>query len=510
MKDLTRFGIVDYLGILWRRRWYLLVTTILVSAGATIYISRMPDIYRSASLIGAVTAFVSEDYVRPTVRISPEDRINAIREQIQSRTFLESMIERFSMYGYGTHEGFVMEKAVDLVRRQITVERGSGSTVTVSFIAPDPQFARTITQFLADELIRKGTAQSKEKTIATDQFLDEQLRQTTEALTAQEEKIKQFKNIHLGGLPEQSAVNMNALTSLHTQLTATETAIQQAREQQRQLSFRRRITQVSQDVQQAHGITAPAPREAAPSAQEIELERATGLLSQYLVKYTSDHPDVIALKGSIEKLAQQINENKARNGRAVPQAQADAPQTGQVSAADVTGTGTDSAEATFQFEADNLKDEIERREKEQKQILQQIAGYQKKLNLVPALEQELASLMRDLNVLNTQFQNLQRQKFNTQLAATVETDKKNETYRIIDEPNLPVKPVYPNRIKLMLIAIAGSIAAGIGAAVGREVIDSSIASEQEAELVLGLPVLVSIPTIPDPSKKPYKAKGQVA
>ena len=77
---------------------------------------------------------VSEDYVRPTVRSTPEDRINSIREQLASRTFLERMIEQFQMYGFGSNPKFLMESAVKTAQRQIGIEKTSNNTFTISFV----------------------------------------------------------------------------------------------------------------------------------------------------------------------------------------------------------------------------------------------------------------------------------------------------------------------------------------------------------------------------------------
>jgi uncharacterized protein involved in exopolysaccharide biosynthesis len=122
------------------------------------------------------------------------------------------------------------------------------------------------------------------------------------------------------------------------------------------------------------------------------------------------------------------------------------------------------------------------------------------LSLAPALEQELAALLRDEEVLKTQNSNLQKQKFNIQMATTAQTDKKNETYRIIDEANLPVKAEYPNRVQIILMGIAGGLLLGIGISFSRELLDTTISSEAEAKKLLNLPVLVTIPLVPNEKK----------
>ena len=108
--------------------------------------------------------------------------------------------------------------------------------------------------------------------------------------------------------------------------------------------------------------------------------------------------------------------------------------------------------------------------------------------------------MREADILRARYETLQKQKFSTEMATNVETDIRNETYRVIDEANLPVKPEAPNRLHMILIGIGGGLVLGIGAAYGREMLDTTIGSEQEVKRVLNLPVLATISTVPGAKK----------
>jgi polysaccharide biosynthesis transport protein len=235
-----------------------------------------------------------------------------------------------------------------------------------------------------------------------------------------------------------------------------------------------------------------------PSSAEAELSAKKAMLAQYLAKYTTTHPDVLTLQRDITRLEQQIQNQKAAAGTELTPMTEIAAGSGKN---EKPAEQSDPMEAAFQFEAESIKTEIAKREKEKQGLLQQIALYQKRLNLSPTREQELATLLREQEVLETQYGNLQKQKFNTQMASTVETDKKNETYKIIDEANLPVKAEYPNRLQIILMGIGGGFVLGIGAAFGRELLDSTIGSEEEAKKLLNLPVLVTIPTVPKEKKR---------
>jgi polysaccharide chain length determinant protein (PEP-CTERM system associated) len=497
MKDLKNLEIADYINVIWRRRWYFIITTVSIIATASYIISRLPDVYKSEARIQVESPFVSEDYVRPIVQSNPIDRIASIRAQVSSRTFLERIVEQFQYGGYGTPSGLPMDQAVMVLRNQIGIESTSNNVFLLTFTTTDPQLARDVNQRLADELIRSSTASRVDKTMATSQFMDEQLRDEAAALSQQEEKIRQFKTAHLHEMPDSASANVNAITGLYSRLSATENALEQAQDQQKMLDYKRQERKRLEMLAQSVANTGGAPRtndkkEPLSIGPEAELASKKAALTAMLRKYTQSHPDVLALSREIKELEQQIEEWKEA-AAALPKLETpvskERPEAGQMSTAQPD-------EDPFRVEAESIDKQIRKREKEKQDILYTIKTYEARFNLAPALEEELSRLLRDYDILRQQYLNLQNKKFNSQMAATVETDKKNETYKIIDPPSHPTKPVYPNRLQYVLMAIAGGFVSGIITAFGRELMDTTISNENEAIAVLNLPVLASISELP--------------
>jgi len=151
--------------------------------------------------------------------------------------------------------------------------------------------------------------------------------------------------------------------------------------------------------------------------------------------------------------------------------------------------------AQAKYELDILSKTISRREMEREDILKSISLYQNRLNLAPALEQELLSLTREHETKKQQAANLGARKFNSQMAANAVADKKNDIYRTLDEASLPEKPLFPTKVHIIWIGIGTSLLVGFAAAFIREYFESSLANEEEAAAVLNLPVLASIPEI---------------
>src|SRR5262245_50972334 len=97
MKNFQDLSASDYMQILRRRVVYLIVTTIVASVAAGWYIWQMPSIYKSETTILVADRILPEDYIGSLTRDSITGRIEFVRQQLGSRTFLERIIQEFQL-----------------------------------------------------------------------------------------------------------------------------------------------------------------------------------------------------------------------------------------------------------------------------------------------------------------------------------------------------------------------------------------------------------------------------
>ncbi|MDR1726335.1 MAG: hypothetical protein LBT74_00135 [Acidobacteriota bacterium] len=502
MKDLSNLEVTDYFRILWNRRWYFLILFVLMSVGSAIYAVRAPDVYKSQARIRVDTTISSEEFMRTGAGSLVDERINAVREQLQSRAFLERMIESLQMYGFGTNPNFVMESAVSAARRQIGIERTSDKTFTVSFVANNPQFAQMVTRQLTNELIQSSSRDKVNTVRGVDQFVDAQLAEAEKDVKAQEERLTQFKLAHQGELPEQESAITSAIASLNNQYNMVENSIQQVQADQRNLDFQYRENQRANEERMkllqalAPGTSVPVSGgERRPTPDELELAKKKEELGHARTKYTESHPDVVRLNKDVQRLEQQV-----RSAQAAERPDATAPSSSDettTAGADGGTVGRSQGETTidniYRFRTNDNRTKLEKYEKEKRDIQAQIRLYTSKLTMAPAVAQQLTGIQRELDKALSKYKGLESQKIKTDLGVAAETDRKNDTYQVTDEANLPVNAEYPNRMQIVLMGVGGGFILGIGAAFARELLDSTISSEEEAKKLLNLPVLVALP-----------------
>src|SRR5687767_2989338 len=111
----------DYAAIAWRYRWLLIVPTFVGLYVALIVSSRLPNIYASEMLLQVVPQRIPDSYVRSTITMRTEDRINSLTEQIKSRSELERLIVQMDLYK-DERARMPMQDVVEIMYNAIAVD----------------------------------------------------------------------------------------------------------------------------------------------------------------------------------------------------------------------------------------------------------------------------------------------------------------------------------------------------------------------------------------------------
>src|SRR3954464_10030447 len=108
---------------------------------------RIPNQYRSETLILVIPQRVPESYVHSTVTMRIEDRLRSISQEILSRSRLEKIIDEFNLYAE-LQKTRPMESIVELMRTNVLVETVRDDAFKVSFSDTTPRTAMIVTDRL--------------------------------------------------------------------------------------------------------------------------------------------------------------------------------------------------------------------------------------------------------------------------------------------------------------------------------------------------------------------------
>jgi polysaccharide chain length determinant protein (PEP-CTERM system associated) len=495
MKNFQDLSISDLLRILRRRIGYLVVATTLACVGSAIYIWKMPSIYQSETTILVADRILPEDYIGSIVRDSVTARMDFVRQQLRSRTFLERIVQEFQLAGTRPDE---LERAIAGVLGNIDIQVFSTNTLRLGYSATNPNIAHAIAQRLAEAVIQTNQSFRKEKVLVADQVLDEQTRLAESDLAASESKLRQFQREHFPGAPADENVSVNRLVDMQAQLAAVQSGVESSQDLRasidRRLQEHRRLKTVLQSPAPAPPPpTAPEPIDPVEMSLRQQVAAKQAELDAVSRRYTSVHPDVI-------RIAKETRELEARlNNYLVSKIEDETAETGgnhaRLPSSPVVSNKApivDFEEAEIQLELDRVDRDIAKRRRDVKEISDRIQLLQARLNPAPQVSRELTLLIDNHEAAKQRYNYLSGRKSNAELAASVDTNERNETFRVIDEANLPTIPIRPNRPLLMSLSALGSLLLGLGIAFAREYCDSSLSTEHEAASELKLPV-VTIP-----------------
>jgi len=422
---------------------------------------------------------VPSNLVEPNVQVDLADRVQSMSTQVESRTRLLNLIQRFNLYpGYVNSPDDQVVKMRDDIKMELvkseTNTSGKAEIVAfkVSFKAPTADIAQKVTIALTSFFVDENVRASQEQSEATTLFLDSQVRAVGQTLADEEAKVRAFEAEHDGSLPQQLDSNIHILQGLQQQMQAAQAARERAMQQQTYLNSLESQYQNMSDSAMA------------PASIDQQLDSARSNLAAMEARYTDDHPDVKKLKetiASLEKLKKEMA-NEARDNR---ESDTETPQAVQQSNAMLQ---LHTQMRLNKMEMDQATQQIQRAEQ---------AGqvYQARLNATPAVEAQMADMMRDFGNLKKEYQDLLAKKTESALATSLERQQQGAQFRVIDPPSLPDKPNFPDRFKFSLAAIGAGFALAILCGFGVEFLDDRIRGEQALNAAVSLPILAEIPAL---------------
>jgi uncharacterized protein involved in exopolysaccharide biosynthesis len=141
------------------------------------------------------------------------------------------------------------------------------------------------------------------------------------------------------------------------------------------------------------------------------------------------------------------------------------------------------------------KAEIDDYQESAKKLRGRIDDLESRLNLTPLREQQLAEVNRNYENSKQNYQSLLQKKMQSELATNLEKRQQGEQFRIVDPPNLPLKPSEPNRLEIITIGWALGLCIGLGLTAMKEMTDEAIHNERALIESVPIPVLVHVPVL---------------
>ena len=480
MNAAADFNVSQILSNLYRKKGLIIAVFVVVSLLAAYLATILPDIYRSSTLIVVTPQRLPASFVTSTVTMDLEERMQSIVQEILSVTQLDKIIEEFNLYPSDT-KGSNLRDRVEKLRKSIKVDfrrnntRDSMTVFQLSFESGNPEKARQVTHRLATLFIDQNLQVREQQAIGTKAFMNSEVERLRKELEQQETVVNQYKAGHLYELPDQLDTNLRTLEQLRRELEANNLRLSTLQERKGTLQKQ----SVESDILKVDALSGSVVVQGNGLTQSVQLEVKKKELDSLLQRYSSRHPDVIRLQKEIQSLEAEIgntSSSKTANSAKV-------------------ATVLSPIKQVLQKQVTDIDSEIQALRSQAEGIRNQIGILQARVNNAPVRAIELSRVSRGYEITLKKYQDLLAKSLESELSENMEKNKKGEQFRILDPPNLPLRPARPNRLMIVLVGLASGLAGGLALAFLWDNLDTSFKRGEEISAYVNLPLLVTIPAL---------------
>lgn len=485
----------EYMKILRRRKWLVILPVIAVACAVSYVVYRLPDVYQSSTLI-----VVKPSTLPQSVVTNNEDQLtrqlSSITQVVTSRSSLEPLIDKYGLYATEKRRGEAVESIVDRVLRDIKVNvNTTRNDITngfdISFRYRDPKITQAVTTELASKYISQQNSEQISAAKAALQFMNGQVAQNKEELDAIDGRRLKFMQENLGSLPSSTGSLLGQLTGLREAQKAMITEI--GRLQDRRSAISGQITLMKKQTEQMVDQAAEDRTDPKQTLAWAELvKRKADLqaeMQRMLTELKPKHPDVLAKQAQIDSVNEDMKQimDEWKEKTAAQQKRLKERPDLQVSAAE--------------SEIKSIDNEISREQKMLADNEKQINDITGRINSVPGAEVALSALDREYETKKSAYDKLLAEQQNIALNADAAQQQQSQGIQVIDAANLPSRPVAPKRFLLAGFGVVAGLALGLLLVVLVEVpLLLTIQSTEDARHYTGLPVLISVPELLTPQE----------
>jgi polysaccharide chain length determinant protein (PEP-CTERM system associated) len=475
------FDPLDYVSVVRRRKWWLIVPIAVSIVLGILLAVFWPKTYISEAEIGVAAPRLSPELLKGVSSLDAQERQRAISQQLVSRTVLERVVRDERI----TPDKPIEQSAAKLRSNVvITVDkpigqnpdnRGGVDSFKLGVQDDSPDRAQAIANRLAYVFVEENSKNQTERAENTSEVLGQQLTASQERLTQLESQLRTKKEANMGRLPDQISANVAMVNGLRSQL---ESISMQLRGEQDRLSVletrldeMRRGASASAMPASTIGQVQALQTRIAQLQQQITAEKALGK--------TDKHPDVVSLQADIASARAELN---------------------TVTKQSAAANRDDLLQADPIFrqalnERDTAKARIRTLQAAETQARAQIASYQSRVDAAPMVEQDLASITRDVELERERYKTLKTNFDAARSAEDLARKQGGERFSVL-YPAYPGQPASPGQpIKLFVMALALGCVLGGGLAIGREYLDRSVHDVRALQDEFAVPVLGEIPRI---------------
>ncbi|WP_342116958.1 XrtA system polysaccharide chain length determinant [Pseudoduganella sp. OTU4001] len=452
---------------MWKHRWLGFFTAwVLVLAGwAKIY--SLPDEYQTSARVFVDTQSVLKPLmVGMTTVPNVEQQVSIMSRTLLTRPNLERVLRMVDLDVKALTPRELDAQVTELLRTIRIQGTGSNDIYTIVYHHSNPRQVRDVVQALLAIFVEgsfKGKKGDSEKAV---QFIDEQVRGYEDKLLNAENAVKDFRLKHNFLLPHEGQDYGSKLLQANEALANAQLELAEAE-------------QARKSIEAQFGGDEPVLTPGGANGEQSDLDSRISALNKNLdalrLQYTDQHPDVISTVRLVEQLTEKRRQERQKQSASSDATYQYSPLFQQMK---VALAESEARVAALRARVDALRERQSR--------------LQDQRNAVPELESQLGQLTRDYQINKENYEKLIARREAAKLSGELTSTTEMMSFKIIDPPTMPQRPIGPNRALYYSVALLMGLVGGGTVALSLAELRPTFLSPAELRASTGLRVLGSI------------------
>jgi len=491
VKDNNReqIDIGEIKSIIWKRKWLIILPTILVTCAAYFGSYFIQPVYETSIIIWVGKSFnissemqryIGDDGYGSRRNMNQREELRSLQNEIVSTPYIHQLVDRLGLdqdaalddmaeemqaqMPYLTKEKIKFDLLYEKLREKIVVAFSGRDQVRISTEANDPSLTRDMAKTLGEIFIEEKRKQRMNEVRGSQTWSYEQLEiyepDLENKIAARTSLEKELLNIQL----DVSIISDVNRRNIGSEIEANKLEISDREQEARQLLAK--ITEIPSGK-----ILLEEPSK----YKRLKKEMHNHLMSieNLILKHQWNSSEILNFRA---RLYSYIDEMEAENRRLV-----------KIQFADYA----DSTQAVI-TSLMNARTHLNMLYSKKTNIELGYAEIQDKIGLIPEYQARLEQLDREV----VAAQEIRDRFKQQQESATIKEDILRESeFKVIQPAQVPLYPIKPDKNKLILMGIILGLVLGGGLTLVMELMDKSYKHIKEVEDHLGIPVIGVIPVI---------------
>lgn len=456
----------------WRYRWRALTAAWLVCVLGWLLVYSIPDYYQARARVYVDSQSMLKPLLQGlTVNTDVMNTATIMTRALLSRPNLENVVDETGLRHRVKDERQLEYLLAELNKKiEIIEDEQRADLLWIMYTDTDPRLAKDVVDTLLVGFVERTLGMNQEDSGVAQRFLDEQIKEYEVRLEEAEGRLKEFKRQNVGKMPSDNI-------DYYQRLQAANDELDQARLKLREVANRVRQLQSQVAGEEPVFGFATSTRET-PESRAIEkrLNKLKQEQDTLLLRFTEEHPDLVAVRRTIAELEakkEELAQKQLEFGSTVRAEENPVYQQMKI------------ALGQAQAEAAALRVRVAERKR-------QVDYLGERVDTLPRVEAELKKLNRDYDVIRKNYEELLSRRESANLSLKAEQTSDDLQFKIIDPPRVPLTPAGPNRLLFISVMLLFGVGAGVAMAFFWSQVNPGFYSSSTLGTAAGRPVLGSV------------------